>query len=124
LHIVLRKNKLNIYFFFKSLQNKIKFLINFRLLVILINTGFIYITPQFKNANNEFNYQFYIAYFIVNTLSTSISFILNLTLGCFFAQISDKKIGGKLRLNPNFLSLISDYKIPIFRWYHNLFLKN
>ena len=123
MHIVLRKNKLYIYFF-KSLQNKNKFLINFRLLVILINTGFIYITPQFKNANNEFNYQFYIAYFIVNTLSTSISFILNLTLGCFFAQISDKKIGGKLRLNPIFLSLIRDYKIPIFRWYHNLFLKN
>ncbi len=123
MHIVLRKNKLYIYFF-KSLQNKNKFLINFRLLVILINTGFIYITPQFKNANNEFNYQFYIAYFIVNTLSTSISFILNLTLGCFFAQISDKKIGGKLRLNPIFLSLIRVYKIPIFRWYHNLFLKN
>lgn len=71
----------------KILKNKLKF---FSMLIVTLNSIFIYFAPYFKDDEHNFSHWFYLLYFLVSFLSTSVTFTVYLVLGCFFAQISDK----------------------------------
>ncbi len=105
---------------------------------VLFCSLFVYATPYFKDANNEYSYHFYFFCFVINAIYTLSAVAISSSIVAFFARISDKKIGGTymtflntisnmgkslnnrkglklnfcvkhFRLIPNFVSSITDY---------------
>lgn len=65
-----------------------------KLLIISCFTFFVVLTPYIKNENSGLPLYYYSIYFLLNMISTSFTFIFNVSFGSFNSQISDKSIGG------------------------------
>ncbi len=55
---------------------------------------FIYFLPTFKNSSGQFEWFFYLIYFIINGIEKMVSTTMFITIVSFFAKISDQNIGG------------------------------
>ncbi len=78
--------------------------IPFRLFTGLVVAGFVYATPMFKDANNEFPFYYYVLCLLINMVSSVFSYSMFVSQMSFFAQISDKGIGGTYMTLLNTLS--------------------
>jgi PAT family acetyl-CoA transporter-like MFS transporter 1 len=77
-------NPLN--FFIKSIP--------FRLISDIVGAIFVYLTPSFKDENNEYPFYYYILCLLVNSIHSIFTYSMFVSQMAFFAKISDKRIGG------------------------------
>jgi PAT family acetyl-CoA transporter-like MFS transporter 1 len=61
---------------------------------VLVCAVFVYATPYFKDANNDYPAYYYALCLTINVLYTFFAVAMNSALVAFYAKISDKKIGG------------------------------
>lgn len=78
--------------------------IPFRLVMGLVTAGWVYVTPYFKDSNNEYPFYYYALCLIINILHSVFAYSMFVSQMSFFAQISDKKIGGTYMTFLNTLS--------------------
>ena len=74
----------------------------------------VYITPQFKEANNEYPLSYYFICLIINAIHSIFAYSMFVSMGSFFAQISDKSIGGTYMTFLNTLSNLGKYILKYF----------
>lgn len=77
-----------------------------RLVMTVILAVWVYITPLFKDANNNYPLSFFLIYAFINGVYSLIFSSLSLAKAFFFTQISDKKIGGTYMTLVNTISNI------------------
>jgi MFS transporter, PAT family, solute carrier family 33 (acetyl-CoA transportor), member 1 len=55
----------------------------------------VFYTPQMREDDGRsFPIYYYVAFFLMNLITSSITFVTFVAIGSFYAQISDKAIGG------------------------------
>lgn len=59
----------------------------------LVVAGWVYITPSFKEANNEYPLYYYGLCLLINAVHSIFTYSMFVSQMSFFAKISDKKIG-------------------------------
>ena len=62
--------------------------------MIVLSAFWVYITPWFKDSNNEYPFIFYIYCLIINAIHSIFIYTIFVAPSAFFAKISDEKIGG------------------------------
>jgi hypothetical protein len=65
-----------------------------RMAVTFLLATWVFITPWFRGANNEYPWEYFFAYTVLNGVYSLIFSALALAKTLFFTQVSDKKIGG------------------------------
>lgn len=65
-----------------------------RIIMTVILALWVYMTPMFKDSNNEYPWMFFFVYAMINGIYSLIFSAMSFTKGFFFTQISDKSIGG------------------------------
>lgn len=65
-----------------------------RIVMTIILAVWVYMTPLFKDSDNNYPISFFLIYAVINGIYSLIFSTLSLTKAFFFTQISDKKIGG------------------------------
>jgi len=78
--------------------------IPFRLFMGLVVAGWVYITPLFKDENNEYPLYYYVVCMLINMVHTIFTYTMFVSQMAFYAQISDKSIGGTYMTFLNTLS--------------------
>jgi PAT family acetyl-CoA transporter-like MFS transporter 1 len=78
--------------------------IPFRLFMGLVAAAWVYVTPYFKDANNEYPFYYYVICLIINMVHSVFAYSMFVSQMSFFAQISDKSIGGTYMTFLNTLS--------------------
>lgn len=78
--------------------------IPFRLFMGLVVAGWVYATPYFKDENNEYPFYYYVICVVVNMAHTVFAYTMFVSQMSFYAQISDKSIGGTYMTLLNTLS--------------------
>ena len=68
--------------------------IPFRLFMSLFIAAFVYVTPLFKEDNNEFPFYYYMLCLVINAVHSIFAYMMFVSQMAFFAKISDKTIGG------------------------------
>lgn len=71
----------------------------------LVVAGWVYVTPLFKDANNEYPLYYYVLCLLINMGHTVFAYTMFVSQMSFYAQISDKTIGGTYM---TFLNTISN----------------
>lgn len=71
-----------------------KYAVMFRLTMVLVNAGWVYVTPQFKFENNEFSFAYFFVTMILQALHSISIYGSYIPVMFFFSQISDKNFGG------------------------------
>lgn len=79
--------------------------IPFRLFMGLVVAGWVYVTPQFRYGENEFPLYYYVICLLINMAHTVFAYTMFVSQMSFYAQISDKSIGGTYM---TFLNTISN----------------
>ena len=54
----------------------------------------VYVTPSFKDSNNEYPFSYYIICLLINAVHSIFIYTIFVAQVSFFAKVSDKKIGG------------------------------
>jgi MFS transporter, PAT family, solute carrier family 33 (acetyl-CoA transportor), member 1 len=54
----------------------------------------VYVTPLFKDSNNEYPFNYYIICLLINAVHSVFIYTIFVAQVSFFAKVSDKKIGG------------------------------
>ena len=54
----------------------------------------VYVTPSFKDSNNEYPFSYYIICLLINAFHSVFIYTIFVAQVSFFAKVSDKKIGG------------------------------
>lgn len=75
-------------------MNYLKLFLKYRLILILICVGWVYVTPYFKLENNEFSYSFYMISIVLEAFHSIAIYTSFIPMSFFFTQISDKNFGG------------------------------
>lgn len=57
-------------------------------------TAFVVYTPEFKDVTKNFSHMFYLYLFLLSLVSSIFSFFNFVSIGAFYAKITDKLIGG------------------------------
>ena len=70
----------------------------------LVVAGWVYITPLFKDENNEYPLYYYVVCMLINMVHTIFTYTMFVSQMAFYAQISDKSIGGTYMTFLNTLS--------------------
>ena len=70
--------------------------IPFRLFMTIIVAMFVYVTPLFRETNNEYPFYYYMLCLLINAVHSVFAYMMFVSQMAFFAKISDKTIGGKL----------------------------
>ncbi|CAF1057748.1 unnamed protein product [Brachionus calyciflorus] len=65
-----------------------------RILITIFLVLWVYVTPEFRTANNEYPYYYFLLYIALNSLYFLIFSAMALFKTAFFTHISDKNIGG------------------------------
>ncbi len=71
----------------------------------LVVAGWVYVTPQFKYGENEYPFYYYVICLFINMAHTVFAYTMFVSQMSFYAQISDKSIGGTYM---TFLNTISN----------------
>lgn len=100
-------NPLN--FFIKSIP--------FRLISVIVIAVFVYLTPSFKDANNEYPFYYYILCLLVNSIHSIFTYSMFVSQMAFFAKISDKRIGGTYMTFLNTASNMGIFSLKILSDY-------
>jgi PAT family acetyl-CoA transporter-like MFS transporter 1 len=77
--------------------------------MIIVSAFWVYITPSFKDSNNEYPFIFYIYCLIINAVHSIFIYTIFVAPSAFFAKISDEKIGGTYMTFLNTLSTLGKY---------------
>lgn len=78
--------------------------IPFRLFMGLVVAGWVYATPMFKDINGEYPFYYYVLCLLINMVSSVFAYTMFVSQMAFYAQISDKSIGGTYMTLLNTLS--------------------
>lgn len=78
--------------------------IPFRLFMGLVVAGWVYATPMFKDGNGDYPFYYYILCLVINMISSVFAYTMFVSQMAFYAQISDKSIGGTYMTLLNTLS--------------------
>ncbi len=54
----------------------------------------VYLTPFFKDSNNEYPFYYYVICVLINAVHSVFVYTIFVAQVSFFAKVSDKKIGG------------------------------
>ena len=71
----------------------------------LVVAGWVYVTPQFRYGENEYPFYYYVICLLINMAHTVFAYTMFVSQMSFYAQISDKSIGGTYM---TFLNTISN----------------
>ena len=69
-----------------------------------MSAAWVYVTPLFKDANNEYPFSYFVICLIINSVHCIFIYTIFVAPSAFFAKISDKKIGGTYMTFLNTLS--------------------
>ncbi len=78
--------------------------IPFRLIMGLVVAAWVYATPLFKDTNNSYPFYYYVLCLFINIAHTIFSYSMFVSQMSFYAQVSDKSIGGTYMTFLNTLS--------------------
>ena len=87
-----------------------------RLIMSLVVAGWVFITPNFKDENNVYPFYYYILCLLINMVHTVFSYSMFVSQMSFYAQISDKSIGGTYMTFLNTLSNLGKIRL-VLRYY-------
>lgn len=62
----------------------------------VVLTMWIYFTPSFKTSNNDYPWQYFFYYTILNSVYALVFAAMALVKTAFFTHVSDPQIGGRL----------------------------
>lgn len=79
----------------------------------LVTASWVYITPTFRDANNDYPFYYYIICLLINALHSVFAYTIFVTQVSFFAKVSDKKIGGTYMTFLNTISNLGKLKIKL-----------
>jgi len=82
-----------------------------RLLITLVLAMWIFITPYFRDLNNEYSLTYFVLYIILNSSYSFVFALMGLTKSTFFTRISDEKIGSTYM---TLLNTVSNFGISFF----------
>lgn len=68
--------------------------IPFRLLMNIVGAVWIYFTPSFADANNDYPFYYYLLCLLINSIQSIFTYSMFVSQMAFFSRVSDKKIGG------------------------------
>ncbi len=71
-----------------------------------VSCVWVYMTPYFKDSKNDFPFYYYLICLLINACHSIFAYSMYVAVICFFARISDKKIGGTYMTFLNTLSNI------------------
>jgi len=92
-----------------------------RLLITLVLAMWIFITPYFRDLNNEYSLTYFVLYIILNSSYSFVFALMGLTKSTFFTRISDEKIGSTYM---TLLNTVSNFGISFFFFLFPKSLKN
>jgi PAT family acetyl-CoA transporter-like MFS transporter 1 len=70
----------------------------------------VYVTPLFKDSNNEYPFNYYIICLLINAVHSVFIYTIFVAQVSFFAKVSDKKIGGTYMTFLNTMSNLGKLK--------------
>jgi hypothetical protein len=106
--------KHNIYLFFVIFQNAKTLIPILSFLRIISGIGvafWVYVTPLFKDSNNEYPFYYYIVCLFITSIHSIFTYAMFVSQMSFFSKISDKKIGGTYMTFLNTISNMGYYYI-------------
>jgi hypothetical protein len=95
-------------------SNNLFFIFDLRILMGVITCVWVYVTPYFKDPNNGYPFYYYLICLLINACHSIFTYSMYVAVICFFARISDKKIGGTYMTFLNTLSNIGLFSIAVF----------
>jgi PAT family acetyl-CoA transporter-like MFS transporter 1 len=96
----------------------------YRIIASALIVFWVYVTPLFKDSNNNYPFYYFILCIIINAIHSVTSTMLSVTQTSFFTRICDKKVGGTYmtllntisNIGSNWPATLSFYLVDLFTY--------